>query len=177
MVRSPLFLMLGILVASLISCRAETASRPTAPYPAPQNLPGAPPYPAPQVQPAARPTALSIANLFQRAEAAYQSGNLDQAFADYTKIIELDPTSPHPYNNRGLAYEDLGEPARALADYSKAIELNPSFALPYYNRGLLYRDHGRKDQAATDLGKYLQLNPNVTNRAEIEEWLRELQGH
>jgi tetratricopeptide (TPR) repeat protein len=90
--------------------------------------------------------------------------------------MELDLTSPRPYNNRGLAYEDQGEWARAFADYSKAIELNPSFAIAYLNRGALYREQGRKGKAIADLEKYLELDPNATDRAQIEEWLRELKG-
>ena len=85
------FLMLAL---TIIGCGAETTS---APYPAPQNAPPAPPYPAPQNPPprspypaprglpAAHPTTSPIVELARSADLAYPSGNLDQAFAKYTK--------------------------------------------------------------------------------------------
>jgi tetratricopeptide (TPR) repeat protein len=90
--------------------------------------------------------------------------------------MELDTTSPRPYNNRGLAYADQGNLARALADYSKAIELNPNFAAAYFNRGALYREQGQKTQAIADLEKYLELDSNLADRAQVEAWLQELRG-
>jgi tetratricopeptide (TPR) repeat protein len=183
MLNKILFLTFLMLAIAIIGCSAETTSAPTAPYPAPQNPPPAlpypppaPPYPAPQGLPAARPTASPIVELARSVELTYQSGNLDQAFMDYTKIIEPDLKNADAYYNRGLAYEDQGDAARAFADYSKAIALNPNFGVAYLNRGALYREQGRKAEAVADLGKYLELSPNAADRAQIEEWLRELKG-
>jgi tetratricopeptide (TPR) repeat protein len=42
------------------------------------------------------------------------------------------------YNNRGLAYADLGQYKQAIKDYDRAIELNPEDAKAYNNRGIAY---------------------------------------
>jgi len=49
----------------------------------------------------------------------------DQAFADFTKSIELNPSYAFAYNNRGVAYSKLHDWDRAIADYTKALELDP----------------------------------------------------
>jgi tetratricopeptide (TPR) repeat protein len=57
--------------------------------------------------------------------ACLDKGKYDEAIADYTKAISLDPNDATAYTNRGLAYESKGEVDRAIADYTKAIEINP----------------------------------------------------
>lgn len=55
---------------------------------------------------------------------AYRSqGEYEQAIADYTKAIELDPAYAAAYYNRGLAYDGQGDTEKALADYRKALDL------------------------------------------------------
>ena len=119
------FLMLAI---TIIGCSAETTTAPTAPYPAPQNPPPARPYPALQVLPAARPTTSPIVGLARSAELAYQSGNLDQAFAEYAKLIELDPNSTVAYLNRGALYREQVWKAEAIAGLERYLELSPNAA-------------------------------------------------
>lgn len=52
----------------------------------------------------------------------------------YTKAIELAPNWAYPYNNRGVAYFNLGEWMKAKADWDKAIELKPDYKLAIANR-------------------------------------------
>ena len=55
---------------------------------------------------------------------AYACGDeSDQAIADYTEAIRLDPTNPEPYFNRADEYGDAGETAKADADLAKAKSL------------------------------------------------------
>ncbi len=58
-----------------------------------------------------------------RGNAYKGKGEYDQAIADFTKAIELDPKVADAYNNRGYAYEKKGETNQALVDYKKASEL------------------------------------------------------
>jgi tetratricopeptide (TPR) repeat protein len=73
------------------------------------------------------------------------------AIQDYNIAIQIDPTSPHPYYNRGLARQDLGDLTGAMADLSKAIALDPEYLFAFYDRGLLQARMGRPEQAITDL--------------------------
>ena len=78
----------------------------------------------------------------------------------YREAIKLKPDWSWPYNNRGLAYSDLGQKERAIQDYDKAIQLNPNLAEVYNNRGCAYDSLGQKERAIQDFNKAIQLNPN-----------------
>ena len=91
-------------------------------------------------------------------------GNNQQAIADCTKAIELDPTFvKNAYINRGRAYSALGKKQEAIADYNKAIELNPKSAYAYLNRGRVYSDLGNHRQAIADYSKAIELEPKYAN--------------
>ena len=47
----------------------------------------------------------------------------DEAIAAYNKAIEISPKDAVSYNNRGFAYNKLGEYSKADADIKKAKEL------------------------------------------------------
>ncbi len=50
----------------------------------------------------------------------------DDAIADYTKAIALDPKLAQAYYNRGYTYEKKGDREQAIADFRKALEIDPS---------------------------------------------------
>lgn len=66
-----------------------------------------------------------------RAEALFQqansTGDRKNSIALYTQAIRLDPTQPAYYNNRGLAYLDLGDRESARSDFAQALSVNPSY--------------------------------------------------
>jgi hypothetical protein len=43
------------------------------------------------------------------------------------------------------------------------------------NRGQAYRLKNQKDEAVADFKKYLELEPNAADRAQVEQWITELQ--
>ena len=55
-------------------------------------------------------------------ELDYQ-GKYNEAIKKYNEALELKPDWNWAYNNRGLAYQALGENAKAQADFAKAKEL------------------------------------------------------
>jgi len=69
---------------------------------------------------------------------------------DYNELI---------YNNRGIAYSDLGNYRQAIDDCSRAIEINPVFAEAYYNRGNAYINLGNHRQAIEDYSKAIEIKP------------------
>jgi len=101
--------------------------------------------------------------------ACLDKGKYDDAIADYTKAIGLDPNVALAYTNRGLAYERknaLGRAyerknalGRAIADYTKAIALDPNDANVYTNRGVAYGKKGEVGRAIADFRKALEINP------------------
>ncbi|MCP4536738.1 MAG: tetratricopeptide repeat protein [Chloroflexi bacterium] len=95
-----------------------------------------------------------------RAAAYGGLGNRDQAVADYTKAIELDP-NPTLYHWRGNAYRGLRDYDRTIIDYTKALELAPSNAHIYFDRGEVYYHRlGNYERAIVDYNKAIAIKPS-----------------
>jgi len=62
------------------------------------------------------------------------------------------------YNNRGIAYDNLGETDRAIADFNIAIHMKTDYAKAYNNRGLSYSTKGMNQEAITDFDIAIRLN-------------------
>ena len=58
---------------------------------------------------------------FNRGLAYDNQGRYDQAIANYSRAIELNPDYVSAYYNRGNAYDNQGRYHQAIADYSRAI--------------------------------------------------------
>ena len=87
-----------------------------------------------------------------RAEAAEEA---------YSHAIAHKPNFADAYNNRGNAYNDIGDFDRAIRDFNKAIALKPKFALAYSNRGNAYGFKNDHSRAIRDYNKAIKLNPNI----------------
>ena len=57
-------------------------------------------------------------------------GNTSVRSRTTTSRFGLNPRHADAYNNRGIAYESLGQHQRAIQDYDEAIRLNPRVATP-----------------------------------------------
>ena len=62
------------------------------------------------------------------------AGDYEKQVEYYTKAIELAPNWAYAYNNRGVAYFNLGMWMEAKADWDKAVELKPGYRLAVANR-------------------------------------------
>ncbi len=87
-----------------------------------------------------------------------RKGEHDQAIADHTEAIRLDPTGALASYNRGLAYVDTGEYDQAIADCTEAIRLHPQNPTFYLPRAKVYRALGDDAKAAKDEGKARELS-------------------
>jgi tetratricopeptide (TPR) repeat protein len=80
------------------------------------------------------------------------------AIIDYTKAIELKPSEPVYFTNRGYARVSVKDFQGGINDFTNAIELKPNDAQIYNNRGIAYLLLGQKNIAykefvkATNLG-------------------------
>src|SRR5208283_4947953 len=72
----------------------------------------------------------TVENLSNRAFLYAVKKHYDQAIADYTEAIRLNPEFGTAFNNRGFAYAAKEDYDRAIADYYEAIRLNPVFPYP-----------------------------------------------
>jgi tetratricopeptide (TPR) repeat protein len=89
----------------------------------------------------------------------YKQGKFDDAIAELSRAIKLNPSAVLPYYNRGNAYMGKRAYELAIADYSEAIRLNPIFPWALMNRGIAYSVLGQLDNALADLNKAAQLDP------------------
>jgi tetratricopeptide (TPR) repeat protein len=95
-----------------------------------------------------------------RGNAYRTQGLTDQAIADHTQAIALNPNDASHYYNRGNEYIDKKLPDQAIADYTQAIALKPDYASAYGNRGIAYSDKNLEDQALADYNKAIALDPS-----------------
>jgi tetratricopeptide (TPR) repeat protein len=94
-----------------------------------------------------------------RAFAYVGKGLTDQAIADYTKAIELEPENAVAYAGRGIQYGNKGLYDQALADENKSIALQPNDARTYNNRGIIFMAKGYYGQTIADATKAIALDP------------------
>lgn len=65
-----------------------------------------------------------IAYYRERGMRAYQGGELYLALANFGVAIDLDPSSPDSYIDRGIVFHRLGDLKRALSDVAEAKRLD-----------------------------------------------------
>ncbi|MBK7318902.1 tetratricopeptide repeat protein [Candidatus Villigracilis affinis] len=113
---------------------------------------------------------------FYTGEIHYSRNQLQQAIADYTEALTIDPEYIWAFSSRGYAYANLGLDEMAIADYTKTIELNPQCAcIYYYNRGVAYGHLKEYEKAIADYTMAIKLDPtddwSYNNRGNIYDRL------
>lgn len=95
-----------------------------------------------------------------RGIARFNSGQTEEALADYERAVALHPGYSSAYYNKGLANQGLGNYDKAVEDFSKAIDLNPPYASAYTARGIVEMDIFRDLPAALeDFTRAIRINP------------------
>ena len=85
--------------------------------------------------------------------------DLEHAFADYSKVIELNPQDPHGYIARGYAYQRQNLFDKAIADYTKLIQLESTNSGDYFTRARAYAEDGKFKEARSDYEEFIHQNP------------------
>lgn len=79
-------------------------------------------------------------------------GRADEAIAEYTRSIALDPKNAEPLANRGIIfYNSKKDYVSAKADFDAAIQLDSSKGEPFLNRARCWIKSGNKAEALQDL--------------------------
>jgi len=86
----------------------------------------------------------------ERAFMYFEKGNYSKALADYNKAIELEPTEPAYFINRGLIKEMMNDNVGAYNDYTAAIKLKKGSEKALLNRGNLLTKQGKLNEAVDD---------------------------
>ncbi|WP_327434640.1 tetratricopeptide repeat protein [Streptomyces sp. NBC_01236] len=103
--------------------------------------------------------------LHQRAE------RYEQALADFTAALLLDPRYGDALVGRALTHHLIGNAQDALADLDEAIRIDPAAPWNHVLRGRINQSAGRHGEALADFGRALELNPGqdwaLVSRAEL----------
>ncbi|HEX6467734.1 MAG TPA: tetratricopeptide repeat protein [Streptosporangiaceae bacterium] len=104
--------------------------------------------------------------LHNRANVLLRLGRLDEALADFSAVIEMDPYYPEYHRDRAGVRRQLGDHAGALHDYDTAVSLSLPFWELQYNRGVLRAEAGDLAGAIADFSRVVELEPG-----ELEPWI------
>lgn len=102
-------------------------------------------------------------NILAKANILYDLGKPNEAIAELSKYINLNPDSFYGYYQRGFFKDNIGDVDGAIEDYSTAIYLEPSYAYAYCGRGDMNARKGDKNAAISDYQKVIQLDTVPAN--------------
>ena len=88
-----------------------------------------------------------------------RADKIDEALADYTRAIELDPERADAYSNRAQIYDVQGNHEQAIEDFTHAIANDPNDENYYLLQGQIYMNLGELDAAIDDFTKAIGLSP------------------
>lgn len=74
---------------------------------------------------------------YNRGLAYMREKKYEDAIADFSRTLELNPKVAQAYYSRARAYHALDKNTEALSDLDQALSLNPADASAYYVRGLI----------------------------------------
>ena len=102
----------------------------------------------------------SSIDYYNRAVERQNKGDINAAFADYNKAVELDPRNFSAFNNRGNIKQDKGDLKGAIVDYTTAATINPRHATAHFNLGHAYQSRKDFPGAIHEYGKAIEAKPD-----------------
>ena len=90
----------------------------------------------------------------------YTQGQLKQALATSSQMLERFPNSVVLYNIAGAANVGLMQFDAAIANYKQALRVKPDYAEAYYNMGIALGHKGDPEAAINSYNKALKIKPN-----------------
>ncbi len=101
---------------------------------------------------------------FSRGSAYDRLGKHQQAIADYTVAIELNPESIITYVHRGYAHESQGDYRSATGDYRKAVKLPPKRIVLWniYYKGYAHERLREYREAIALYSRYVRMLPGTS---------------
>ncbi|MGV3660010.1 MAG: tetratricopeptide repeat protein [Prosthecobacter sp.] len=107
---------------------------------------------------AASPSDLAEPHLKSGDDKAKKQDN-EGAIADYSKAIEIDPSSATAFTRRAKAWQAMRDYDRAITDYARAVELAPGKAENHFLIGFCHLNKEEHAAAIPSLTKAAQLDP------------------
>jgi Flp pilus assembly protein TadD len=102
----------------------------------------------------------TAAEHLQRGRDFLNAGQLNEAIAELTVAVSLDPKSGEANTLLGVAYDRKGLRERAQQSFETAVHAPEDQAMHLNNLGYLYYRHGEYDQAIKYLKRAAKVNPS-----------------
>ena len=102
-----------------------------------------------------------VSGLYEARGTAYMySGRHNQAIADYTRAIEMNPNDAGHWRRRAHAHTiaPTSQPVRGVEDVTRAIELDPEHAMGYGHRAIAYTQPPTPEweKALADMDRHIE---------------------
>src|SRR5580692_11596330 len=101
----------------------------------------------------------STSESIQKGLELHNSGNLQQAEAEYKKILRVDPRHADALHLLGVLGQQRGEPSLAIEYIGKAIAVNGSNAVYHTNLAAAHQALGRNYDAENCCRRAIRLEP------------------
>ncbi|MFO0868078.1 MAG: tetratricopeptide repeat protein [Pirellulales bacterium] len=95
----------------------------------------------------------------RRAERRREEGDLSGALADYSTVLQLDPSDIEARLARGAAACVQGDTQAGLHDFNTLLARDPGHVAARYNRGILMLDLDAYEAAVTDFSAAIDCDP------------------
>ena len=99
-------------------------------------------------------------SLWRAGKAFEEAGDTDNAFAKFTKALELNPNNVKAHISVGNILENRGNTDSALAHYSRAVQRDSSYAIARINVGNIFFKKGNMAEAIVHYTAALRLAPD-----------------
>ena len=87
---------------------------------------------------------------------------MQKAIEQFQKGLTIYPKYADCYEQLGLAYYRLKDPAKAMTFYNEALKINPKKAVTWNNVGVIYVEQGNYLKAQEAYTKAIAINPRYT---------------
>lgn len=103
---------------------------------------------------------LSVDAIAKRASLLATLGRIDEAIADFTRVLDLDPVNhPKSWNNQGLLLLQTGQTDDAIESLETAVRLDPLMVEARLNLGSAYLVQGDNARAKPQFERVLATDP------------------
>ena len=106
----------------------------------------------------------------RRGFAAASEQKFQDAIADFSEAIKVNPKDPRAYEQRAAMEMKVQDYDKALADYTEAIKLNPKEIRGYLYRGYIYEIKRDNKKAMADTNQALKIDSD--NREALDRKAR-----
>jgi tetratricopeptide (TPR) repeat protein len=99
--------------------------------------------------------------------ALYMKGQTDEAIAEYTEALRLNPDDPVGHNILGIALDKKGQLDEAIRQFQEALRLNPNRPDFCYNLAIAFFKQGRTNEAMGQFEAAVRLLPYLAEVPDL----------